>query len=54
MRGFKHGFTQLLGVQLGVGGVQSGMWLPHALVNNHVRIGVVNDGANAVAVAGFH
>ena len=44
MRGFKHGLTQLLGVQLGVGSVQSGVWLPHTQVNDHVRVGVVNNG----------
>ena len=54
MRGFKHGFTQLLGMQLGVGSVQSGVWLPHTQVNDYVRVGVVNDGANAVTIAGFH
>jgi len=54
MRGFKHGFTQLLGMQPGVGSVQTGVRLPHAQVNNHVWVGVVNDGANAVAIAGFN
>jgi putative flippase GtrA len=38
----------------GVGSVQTGVWLPNTQVNNHVRIGVVNNGANAVTIAGFH
>jgi hypothetical protein len=46
--------TRLLGVQPGIGSVQSGVWLPHTQVNNHVRVSVVNNGANAVTIAGFH